>query len=194
MNQAEPIEVEPVEKRIKEHAVATELQAMLKSNLTADYVVHVGKSILYKIEVNALGKVSIDSVDSPRRGQYAFQTDILIESRVPSIPLVVIELKSGSFSSHDVITYSAKATQHKNIYPYLRYGFVVVGPGALGRRFITHNQGFDFATAVLDLASKEKDLLALIRRQIASAERLGCLAQSGRLRISRYEEIVDIGD
>jgi len=51
------------------------------------------------------------------------------------VPLVVIELKATSFSSHDVVLYSAKAAKHKSIYPYLRYGFVVVGLEALGRRF-----------------------------------------------------------
>lgn len=40
----------------------------------------------------------------------------------------------GDASSHDVLLYSAKAAKHKYIYPYLRYGFVVVGLQALERR------------------------------------------------------------
>jgi hypothetical protein len=48
-------------------------------------------SILYKIEVNALGQITPDSVNGPLRGQYAFQTDILVEKRTaPAVPLVVI--------------------------------------------------------------------------------------------------------
>src|SRR6266508_3493109 len=159
-------------KRETEQDIARQVRDLLQRRLPPDYVVHTGKSILYKIEVNALGKITPDSVDGPTRGQYAFQTDILIEKRDPAIPLVVIELKYGSFSSHDVITYSSKAARHKDIYPYLRYGFVVVGPDRLGRRFVTHNQGFDFAMALPDLALHEIELFALVERQIASAERL----------------------
>lgn len=183
------------DKRENEEEISRQLKDALDRRFSPEYVVHAGKSILYKIEVNALGQVTPDSVDSPMRGQYAFQTDILVEKRTPSIPLVVIELKYGSFSTHDVIIYSSKAARHKDIYPYLRYGFVIVGlHAALGRRFVTHNQGFDFAMAVPDVASKEADLLALIQRQITSAERLSGLMRSNRIKLSRYEETIDIGE
>jgi len=43
------------------------------------------------------------------------------------LPFVVIETKYGSFSTHDVLIYSTKALKHKEIYPYIRYGFVVGG-------------------------------------------------------------------
>jgi hypothetical protein len=183
------------DKRETEAEISRQLKDALDRRLSPEYVAHAGKSILYKIEVNALGQVTPDSVDSPMRGQYAFQTDILVEKRTPSIPLVVIELKYGSFSTHDVITYSSKAARHKDIYPYLRYGFIVVGShAALGRRFVTHNRGFDFAMALPDVASKEVDFLALIQRQIASAERLSGIMRSNRIKLSRYEETIDIGD
>jgi hypothetical protein len=60
-----------------------------------DYRVETGKSILYKIEVDAFGNVTHDSVNSPARGQLAFQTDVLITNA--SLPLVVIELKVAPF-------------------------------------------------------------------------------------------------
>ena len=41
-----------------------------------------------------------------------------------SIPLVVMKIKFGRFKTHDVLTYSAKALKHKEIYPCLRYGLV----------------------------------------------------------------------
>jgi hypothetical protein len=182
-------------RRETEQEIARQVQEVLQRRLPPDYVVHTGKSILYKIEVNALGQITPDSVNGPMRGQYAFQTDILVERRAaPAVPLVVIELKYGSFSSHDVITYSSKAARHKDIYPYLRYGFVVVGPDRLGRRFVTHNQGFDFAMALPDVAVGESNLVGLVERQLASAERLSRLMQHNRLSLSRYEETVDIGD
>ena len=181
-----------VGRKQNEQEVAIRAQEILSRRLSKDYVVHVGKSILYKIGVDAQGKVIPDSVDSPMRGQYAFQTDILVESRSPSIPLVVVELKYGSFSSHDVITYSWKASQHKGIYPYLRYGFVVVGLGGLGRRFLTHNQSFDFALALPDIVEAEAEFVAVVQRQVASAECLAKLMRSNQIKLLRYEENVEI--
>jgi hypothetical protein len=48
--------------------------------------------------------------------------------------------------------------------------------------------------ALPDVASKEVDFLALIQRQIASAERLSGIMRSNRIKLSRYEETIDIGD
>jgi hypothetical protein len=176
-------------KKESEHQVAVRIKEVLASRFPG-YVVESGKSILYKIEVDAFGKVTHDSLDKPTRGQFAFQTDVLITKA--SLPLVVIELKVGSFTTHDVITYSWKAVRHKQVYPYLRYGFVVFGLDVLGRRFVTHNEGFDFALALPDTAAIETDLVALVRRQLASAERMSALTRSSRVKLRRYEETVEI--
>ena len=186
--------VSRADKRVSEQEISRQVRDTLARELSPEYAVHAGKSILYKIEVNAFGKVTPDSVDSPVRGQYAFQTDILVETQRESIPLVVVELKYGSFTTHDVITYSSKATRHKEIYPYLRYGFVVVGLDALGRRFLTHNHGFNFAMALRDVASRESDLIAVVKRQVANADRMRRLMQSSRIALARYEETIDITD
>ncbi|QWG22198.1 hypothetical protein KMZ93_19765 [Bradyrhizobium sediminis] len=177
-------------KRPSEHEVAMQVRDVLAAHLSGEYQVHQGKNILYWIEVNTSGKISHDGLDAPRRGQYAFQTDILITKG--ETPLVVVELKSGSFSTHDVITYSWKAERHKQVYPYLRYGFAVVGVDILGRRFVTHNEGFDFAVALPDTAGIETDLVAIVRRQIASAERIIDLIRSSRIRLRRYEQNIEI--
>jgi hypothetical protein len=172
-----------------EQQVAIRIKELLSSHFPG-HAVDSGKSILYKIEIDAFGKVTHDAVDAPSRGQFAFQTDILITKA--SLPLVVIELKVGSFSTHDVITYSWKAVRHKQVYPYLRYGFVVFGLGILGRRFVTHNEGFDFAMALPDMAAVEGDLVPLVQRQLASAERMRALIGSSRVKLRRYEETVEI--
>jgi hypothetical protein len=178
-----------LDKKESEHQVAMRIKGILASHLP-DYVVESGKSILYKIEVDAYGKVTHESLDSPMRGQFAFQTDVLITKA--SLPLVVIELKVGSFTTHDVITYSWKALRHKRVYPYLRYGFVVFGLDVLGRRFVTHNEGFDFAMALPDTAAIETELVTLVQRQLMSAERMSALTRSSRVKLRRYEEIVEI--
>lgn len=175
--------------RRSEHEIAVQVRNVLAQHLSPEYQVHQGKNILYRIEVDAFGKVSHDGLDA-RRGKYAFQTDILVTKG--EIPLVVVELKSGLFSSHDVITYSWKAERHKQVYPYLRYGFAVVGIEILGRRFVTHNEGFDFAVALPGPAGIENDLLAIVRRQIVSAERMIDLMRSSRIKLRRYEQNIEI--
>ena len=178
-----------LDKKESEHQVAVRIREILAARFPG-YVVESGKSILYKIEVDAFGKVTHDSLDNPTRGRFAFQTDVLITKA--SLPLVVIELKVGSFTTHDVITYSWKAVRHRQVYPYLRYGFVVFGLDALGRRFVTHREGFDFALALLDTAAIETDLVALVGRQLTSAERMSALTRSSRVKLRRYEETVEI--
>ena len=176
--------------RQTEHEATVYVRKVLASALSQDYQVLQGANLLYRIEIDGVGKISNDGGGPPRRGQYAFQTDILVSKN--EIPLVVVELKSGSFSSHDVITYSFKAQRHKQVYPYLRYGFAVVGLEALGRRFVTHNEGFDFAVALPTVSCVETELVAIVRRQITNAERMIALMGSGRLKLRRYEETVEI--
>lgn len=178
--------------KMTEQQISVQLKRKLTASLPADYLVHTGKSLLYKLEVDPLGRLIPGDISSPTRGQYAFQTDILIEQRTPAIPLVVIELKYQGFTTHDIITYSAKASRHKDIYPYLRYGFVVVGSETLSRKFITHNQGVDFAMAIPAIKSGDKELIKLVRRQIRSAEKLIQMMRTNRTKFSRYEETVDI--
>jgi len=93
------------------------------------------------------------------------------------LPLVVIEIKYGSFSTHDVLTYSEKALKHKEIYPYLRYGLLIGQKNkeiAIFNRFFTHNKGFDFAYALKDINNDEliKELAEMIKQQIDSARSL----------------------
>ena len=176
-------------RRKREKADAAELQALLSRRLTG-YSVECGQNLLYKIEINVAGKPTHEAESLPMRGQLAFQTDILI-TKGPT-PLVAIELKSGSFSTHDVITYSAKAQRHKQIYPYLRYGFIVTRSAGLGRRFVVHNEDFDFAMALRDDDLDEAALLAVIQRQIQSAERLISLTSSRRLNLWSYEQVVAV--
>jgi hypothetical protein len=78
-----------------------------------------------------------------------YETDILIyESKNEHLhkPRVVIETKIYSITTHDAITYSQKASTHKSVHPYLRYGIFLGGrehyplPGRLFR----HGAHFDF--------------------------------------------------
>lgn len=178
----------------REKEFAAQLKSLLQGGLSKQYLIQTNKSLLYKLEVDVEGNLRPNASDlrDPKRGQFAFQTDVLIESASSRIPLVVIELKFGGFSTHDIITYSSKAARHKEIYPYLRYGFLVGGSGVLSKKFLTHNQGFDFAAAVLDLTIGGGSVMELVKRQIASAETLVEMMRATRTKFSRYERNIDV--
>lgn len=146
--------------------------ALLKAKLEKElkgYSIVTGESLFYKIIVNSLGEFHPPDPTKPKRGNFAFQTDLLIKKN--NIPLLVVETKFGGLTTHDVLTYSAKAVRHKEIYPYLRYGLAVGNLEIIPNRFFTHNVGFDFALAINDV-KKLSSFLRLIRTQIENAETL----------------------
>ena len=89
---------------------------------------------------------------NPKRGYSAFQTDIIIYELINEnkLPRIVIECKSD-LSSHDIITYNAKAEMHKRIYPWLRYGIIDVKLSKVPIKFFTHNSHLDFFIAGNDI-------------------------------------------
>jgi hypothetical protein len=88
----------------------------------------------------------------PTRGQSAFKTDLCIFEHVAGIelPRVVIEFKAR-ITTHAILTYSAKARKHRQIYPYLRYGIIMAGEGTIAGRVFVHNEALDFGLAALSL-------------------------------------------
>jgi len=81
---------------------------------------------------------------------YAYQADIVVREKNGKVPLVAVELKCGAgagYTTHDVLTYSAKAMRHKELYPYLRYGMAIAGARPIGRKFFITNKALDFVVA-----------------------------------------------
>lgn len=156
------------------HAVADEI-------LAPPFRVARGAPLLYEIRVsNALEVMSQDQVRKPKRGTSAFQTDLCVfEDKTPdiAIPRVAIEFKTG-ITTHDVLTYSAKAVKHKQIYPYLRYGVLASSEKNIPGRVFTHNEGLDFFAAVAELQESEfKSFFAsLLQAEIKSSKRLEAIA------------------
>ena len=137
------------------------------------YRVREHQNLLYQVIVNEQLEFEPDTPVNPRRGNHAFQADIVIFRENLNLPLVVLETKYGGFSSHDIITYSTKAIKHKGIYPYIRYGLIIGGREFIDRRFFTHNIGFDFAIAMNNLSDSEFiKLSSVVKEQIESAETL----------------------
>lgn len=154
-----------------EKEFAEELKETLITKFSPKYSITTKEPIIYKVIVDDTGNFNPRTPEKPSRGNLAFETDILIKKN--NIPLVVIETKYGGFSTHDVLTYSNKALKHKEVYPYLRYGFIVGNTKIIQNRFFTHNTGFDFAMALDHTSKNELDkFIEVITKQIESSEKL----------------------
>ena len=144
-----------------------------------------GAPLLYEIKVsNNLEVMEPEQIRRPRRGASAFQTDLCIfEERSPGvhIPRVVLEFKT-KITTHDVLTYSAKATRHKQIYPYLRYGIVASAEKTVPGRVFTHNEGLDFFASVAGSTPSNSERFSppsyTPRSQRQSASKVSPLARS----------------
>ena len=118
---------------------------------------------------------------------YGYQTDLLIAERLAEpgnwVPRVVVEFKLGSISTHDALTYSAKAATHKNVHPYLRYG-IVVGKyaGPVPRRLMRHGHQFDFMLMLQSdtlTDTDRKQLVRLLKEEVEASRSIGKLLTKG---------------
>jgi hypothetical protein len=144
-------------------------------------------------------------LQKPKRGQSAFQTDLCVfedkqtalgdEKTTVSIPRVVMEFK-GSITTHDVLTYSAKARKHKQVYPYLRYGIIVSEEAFVPGRVFTHNEALDFCAAIADYkGARLSEILAeILKAEVECSRRLEAIA-FGKMRthLFRMEVMVETG-
>ena len=166
----------------KQHEkVVKSITKYLRSILSNDYTVIADKdraNLLYSIQLlpdknKEQLKIHPDiaSIKKPKRGQNAFQVDILIKKS--DIPLVIIEVKSPRITSHEVITYNSKSLKHKSIYPYLRYGMLIYNTSAIPDRVIKHGINLDFIIVLENpLSQSQEALKEVIKEQIKSAESL----------------------
>ena len=86
-------------------------------------------------------------------------------------------------TTHDVLTYSAKARKHKQVYPYLRYGFVVSEVEFVPRRFFIHNDALDFFAAPGNIRRpKELDrfFARLIKAEVETSKRMESVTFGGK--------------
>lgn len=138
-----------------------------------------GAALLYEVTVDNNLSLTVNP-KHPVRGDSAFQTDLCVFESKPSdvvIPRVVLEFKTG-ITTHDVLTYSAKARKHKQVYPYLRYGLIVSDSPVVPRRFFVHNESLDFFTALGGIDSTEmKGLFSKLFTAEVQASR--CLEEIG---------------
>ena len=97
-----------------------------------------------------------------------YETDILVleeETSQRSKPRVVIEAKCSSITTHDAITYSHKASTHKQVHPYLRYG-ILIGDreqNPLPGRLFRHGAHFDFMLSWAGTQPTEQEFATFVR-------------------------------
>ena len=72
--------------------------------------VEMNKNLIYKVVVNENFMFEPNNPREPRRGKYAFQTDLLIR-REDNLPLVAIEIKYRSPSTHHILILLDESTR-----------------------------------------------------------------------------------
>jgi hypothetical protein len=167
-----------------------EAHKIIKQDLRHPLFIEKRAALLYQITVDNDLEVTVDPKD-PKRGDSAFQTDLCVFEKKPNdikLPRVVLEFKPG-ISTHDVLTYSAKARKHKQVYPYLRYGVVVRNEVVVPRRFFLHNDSLDFFAALGNMKPEERSdfLKRLIKREVATSKRMEKIAFGEQPRFFRSE-------
>lgn len=171
--------------------------ATAREILSAPLSIQRGAALLYQVTVDNTLSLTVDP-KHPRRGNSAFQTDLCVfeeKDKDVLIPRVVMEFKAR-ISTHDVLTYSAKARKHKQVYPYLRYGVVVSDEAFVPGRVFTHNEALDFCATVGDYRDHRLSevLASLLKAEVESSRRLEDVA-FGKLRthLFRTEVVVQTG-
>ena len=114
-------------------------------------------NLFYQLSLDRRLQLSVGDTRLPARGSSAFQTDLCICELINGLqfPRVVVEFKT-KITSHDVITYSAKAGKHKAIYPCLRYGLLASEEPHIPGKFFVHNESMDFFIAAKNYMSEEQ--------------------------------------
>jgi hypothetical protein len=95
----------------------------LEKKYREKYEVNYDENLIYRVIISKDGtnsnnvKLQYEPEDpqKPARGDYAFQTDILIKEKSSGLPLVVIKVKRKELTTHDILTYSTKAVKHKEV-------------------------------------------------------------------------------
>lgn len=122
-----------------------------------------------------------------------FETDLLIYEirNNKNFPLVIIESKVGSASTHAAITYSHKAEMHKKLMPCLRYGIMLGNWGnrPIPGRLFNHGTNFDFMFRFENEEPSEfewENFSAMILREIEYSKKLDEILHDTRSKYRKH--------
>ncbi len=177
------------------HSIIPKLQETLQNILPKKIVVRVtdGSKLPYAYEVM---KYKGNEPEISMLSRY--ETDIMISeilSEEEWIPRVIIECKLNSVTTHDAITYSKKASTHKNVHPYLRYG-ILMGHRKhypLPGRLIRHGANFDFMASWKGYKPENLEwdnLLKVLNREVMASGQLEEILSSSRSKDRKHYSIL----
>ncbi len=170
--------------KMREEQWVESIKTFLSSEISSDILkIETLKRLPYAREV-----LSYDADFNPlNESSELFETDLLIyEQAAKTIkPRIVIEAKIDTVTTHDAISYSYKAQNHKRISPYLRYG-IMLGKREhypLPGRLFRHGTNFDFMISFRDfeLSTVEKEaFVALIKKELVYSRQFEEMLQNSR--------------
>ena len=122
---------------MKESEFVSVFEEVAREVIGEKAIVKRGANLFYQLYLNRSLDLAVSDTRSPMRGSSAFQTYICIFELLDGVefPRVAIEFKP-KITTHDILTYSAKAGKHKKIYPCLRYGLLASELASIPRRFL----------------------------------------------------------
>jgi len=131
-----------------------------------------------------------DPDGTPHSRPVTYETDLAILERGKDEtlrPRVVVEAKIDSITTHDAITYSAKAAAHRSVHPYLRYGIMLGhrGEHALPGRLFHHGGEFDFMVAFRSFrphSSEVSRFVDVLRNEVKASRLLEAVLFDSRKR------------
>lgn len=164
--------------KISETEWALEVVGIINEKLKEEFpnqllFAEAGKSLLYANEVYEYTSEGDGKIE-----KMGFRTDILIFEKFLNgtwKPRVVIETKIRGVTTHDAITYSKKAANHKAVHPYLRYGIFIGEIDHIPGRLFRHGENFDFmVTWAGPTPSDEErdDLIEVIKQEVEASRQL----------------------
>ncbi len=163
---------------MNEKEFANQIVAQLQPLLLSNYQIRTGIPLLYAVTVDDKGnlRLGLDTEGIPKRGGgTGFEQDILIfeesTGQTGVVPRVSIEVKFNGVTTHDALVYSEKVRRIRNIYPYLRYGFLLGGLSTIPPRALRLGVEFDFISVIAAPPNNQeiKKLGALISREIEAS-------------------------
>lgn len=117
----------------------------------------------------------------------SYATDLLVTETFSDLswsPRVLIETKLKTLTTHDAISYGQKASAHKNIHPYLRYGLLLGDfEGPLPGRLAVHGGHFDFMMVwqkSTPNAKEAEQIISIIRSEIEASRQVEELVRTRR--------------
>jgi hypothetical protein len=157
-------------------------QALERQYPTGQIKASTRKRLPYRFEISSYNKQDKPNPALPT----SYQTDLLIFETNPDeswTPRVVIEGKLGSVTTHDALTYSAKAATHIQVHPYLRYGILIGTLASVPLRLFRHGAHFDLMvawTADQPTLDEQHSFEKLMIEEVQASQLLQKFVESGR--------------